>query len=171
MHEIHFGICGANAGARTIAQKATRLGYYWPTMYSDAAKITETRYSCQEHAPIIRQPQCDMTSISSPWPFHQWGIDLVGPFPEAPGRVKFLIVTVDYFTKWVEAEPLATITGRNIVKFVRKNIVCHFGIPGIIISDNGKQFSDNPVRNWCKELNIKQQFTSVATHKQTVKRK
>ncbi|GJX08447.1 reverse transcriptase domain-containing protein [Tanacetum coccineum] len=96
-----------------------------------------------------------------PWPFYQWGINLVGPFPEAPGRVKFLVVAVDYFTKWLEAEPLATIKGQRILKLVWNNIVCRFGILGIIISDNGKQFLDN-FHDWCKELNIKQQFTSVA---------
>ncbi|GJU45740.1 reverse transcriptase domain-containing protein [Tanacetum coccineum] len=65
---------------------------------------------------------------------------------DALSRVKFLVVAVDYFTKWVEAEPLATVTGKNILKFVWKNIMCHFGIPGIIISDNGKQFAKNPFR-------------------------
>ncbi|GJU96073.1 reverse transcriptase domain-containing protein [Tanacetum coccineum] len=160
--EAHFGSCEAHAGARTIAQKAARLGYYWPTMYQDATQVVSTCRNCQEHAPILRKPQYDMTSIYNPWPFYQWGIDIVGPFPEAPGRVKFLVIAIDYFTKWVEAAPLATITGKNILKFVWTNIVCHFGIPGIIISDNGKQFSKNPFRDWCTELNIKQQFTSVA---------
>ena len=103
-----------------------------------------------------------MTSINSPWPFYQWGIDLVGPFPEAPGRVKFLVMVIDYFTKWVEAAPLANITGKNILKFVWSNIVCRFRIPGVIISDNGKKFSDNSFHEWCDELKIKQQFTSVA---------
>ncbi|GJY94692.1 reverse transcriptase domain-containing protein [Tanacetum coccineum] len=73
-----------------------------------------------------------MVSISSPWPFYQWGIDLVGPFSKAPRRVKFLVVAVDYFTKWVEAAPLATITGNNILKFVWNNIVCRCGIPDLI---------------------------------------
>ncbi|GKF93524.1 reverse transcriptase domain-containing protein, partial [Tanacetum coccineum] len=62
---------------------------------------------------------------------------------------------------WVEAAPLATITGKNILKFVWSNIVCRFGIPGVIISDNGKQFAENPFRDWCNELKIKQKFTSV----------
>lgn len=79
-----------------------------------------------------------------------------------PGRVKFLVVAIDYFTKWVEAEPLATITGRNILRFVWRNIVCRFGIPQVIISDNGKQFADDPFKSWCVELNIRQKFTSVA---------
>ncbi|GKD89334.1 reverse transcriptase domain-containing protein [Tanacetum coccineum] len=84
------------------------------------------------------------------------------PFPEAPGMVKFLVVAIDYFTKWVEVEPLATITGQRILRFVWRNIVCGFGIPGIIISDNGKQFANNPFKEWCEELKIKQHFTSVA---------
>ncbi|GJU56929.1 reverse transcriptase domain-containing protein [Tanacetum coccineum] len=162
LQEVHFGSCGTHAEARTIAQKAARLGYYWPTMYQDATHIIITCRNCQEHAPILRKPQYDMTSIYSPWPFYKWGIDIVGHFPEAPGKVKFLVVAIDYFTKWVEAAPLATITGKNILKFVWTNIMCRFGISGIIVSDNGKQFSENPFRDWCSELNIKQQFTSVA---------
>lgn len=82
-----------------------------------------------------------MTSISSPWPFYQWGIDIVGPFPEAPGRVKFLVVAIDYFTKWVEAEPLASISSRTIIKFMWKNILTKFGTPRVLISDNGLQFA------------------------------
>ncbi|GJX97849.1 reverse transcriptase domain-containing protein [Tanacetum coccineum] len=165
LKEAHFGSCGAHARARTIAQKATRLRYYWPTMYHDASKFVETCQACQQHAPTIRQPQYELTSISSPWPFYQWGIDIVGPFLEAPGQVKFLFVAIDYFTKWVKAKPPATITGQKILRFVCRNIVCRFGIPGIIISDNEKQFANNPFKEWCEELKISQHFTSV-THPQ-----
>nr|GEY76663.1 reverse transcriptase domain-containing protein [Tanacetum cinerariifolium] len=69
------------------------------------------------------------------------------PFPERPGKVKFLIVAIDYFTKWIEAKPVATITGNQIKKFMWDNIVCRFGLPGEIISDNGKQFRDNPFKD------------------------
>nr|GEV18669.1 hypothetical protein [Tanacetum cinerariifolium] len=131
-------------------------------MYQDATHVVSTCRKCQEHAPILRRPQYEMTSIYSPWPFYQWGIDIVEPFPEASGRVKFLVVAIDYFMKWVEATPLETITGKNILRFVWTNIVCRFGIPGIIVSDNGKQLSKNPFRDSCSEFNIKQQFTSVA---------
>ena len=57
--------------------------------------------------------------------------------------MKFLVVTIDYFTKWIEAEPLATITEKNIQSFVWKEVICRFGIPRVLVSDNGKQF-DNP---------------------------
>nr|GEW30927.1 reverse transcriptase domain-containing protein [Tanacetum cinerariifolium] len=96
------------------------------------------------------------------WPtMHQDVIDIAGPFSEGPGKVKFLIVAIDYFTKWVEAKAVATITGGQVKKFVWDNIVCRFGIPGKIISDNGKQFADNPFKDWCDKLNITQRFASV----------
>ncbi|GKF34483.1 reverse transcriptase domain-containing protein, partial [Tanacetum coccineum] len=83
------------------------------------------------------------------------------PFPEGPGKVKFLIVAMDYFTKWIEAKAVATIGGTQVKKFMWNDIVCHFGLPGEIISDNGKQFSGDPFKYWCEKLNIVQRFASV----------
>ncbi|GJQ93480.1 reverse transcriptase domain-containing protein [Tanacetum coccineum] len=68
------------------------------------------------------------------------GMDIIVPLPEALGKVKFLIVAVDYFTKWVEAKPLASVTGKHAERFVWEHIVCHFGIPQMFVSDNGKTF-------------------------------
>ncbi|GJS84412.1 reverse transcriptase domain-containing protein [Tanacetum coccineum] len=80
---------------------------------------------------------------------------------EGPKNVKFLIVAMDYFTKWIEAKAVATITGNQVKKFVWDNIVCRFGLPEEIVSDNGKQFSDNPFKDWCDKLNIIQRFALV----------
>ena len=68
------------------------------------------------------------------WPFAQWGLDILGldilgPFPIGTRQMKFLVVGIDYFTKWVEAEPLVNITQQNVKNFVWKNIVCRFGVP------------------------------------------
>ncbi|GJS89077.1 reverse transcriptase domain-containing protein [Tanacetum coccineum] len=84
-----------------------------------------------------------------------------GPFPEGPGKVKFLIVAIDYFTKWIKAKPVATIMGNQVKKFVWDNIVCRFGIPGEIVSDNGNFFCENPFKDWCEKLSIRQCFASV----------
>ncbi|GJY54042.1 reverse transcriptase domain-containing protein [Tanacetum coccineum] len=97
----------------------------------------------------------------SPWSFYKWGIDIAGPFLEGPGKVKFLIVAIDYFTKWIKAKHVATITGNQIKKFVWDNIVYRFGLSREIISDNGKQSRDNPFKDWCEKLCIHQCFTSV----------
>lgn len=77
-------------------------------------------------------------TIATPWPFVQWGIDIVGPLPQGKGQVKFLLVAIDYFIKWFEAEALVTITEVRIRSFVWKNIICRFEIPRTIISDNGR---------------------------------
>ncbi|GJY34969.1 reverse transcriptase domain-containing protein [Tanacetum coccineum] len=102
-----------------------------------------------------------LTPITAPWLFYKWGSDIAGLFPEGPRKVKILIVAMDYFTKWIEAKAVSTITGNQVKKFVWENIVCRFSLPGEIVLDNGKQFSDNPFKDWCKKLNITQRFASV----------
>nr|GEW48269.1 reverse transcriptase domain-containing protein [Tanacetum cinerariifolium] len=91
----------------------------------------------------------------------QMGIDIVGPYPEGPGKVKFLVVAIDYVTKLIEAKHVATITDNQIKKFVWDNIVCRFGLPGEILYDNEKQFRDNTFKDWCEKLCIRQHFASV----------
>ena len=98
--------------------------------------------------------------ISSPWPFTQWGIDIVSLLPQGKGQVKFLLVTTEYFTKWVEVKELATIIEAKIQNFVWKNIICKFGIPRMIISDNGRQFDSQRFRDFYSSLGIKNQFSS-----------
>lgn len=155
-----------HSGPRSVVACALRSGYYWPTMHRDARDMIRKCSNCQVHRPIPRQPQQELTPITSPWPFYKWGIDIAGPFPAAAGGLKFLIVAIDYFTKWIEAKAVVNITGNQVKRFVWDNIVCRFGLPGEIISDNGKQFCDNPFKDWCAQLNITQHFASVK-HPQT----
>ncbi|GJV20756.1 reverse transcriptase domain-containing protein [Tanacetum coccineum] len=129
IREIHEGSCSMHAGPRSVVAKAMRLGYYWPTMHRDARDMIRACNDCQVHRPVPRNPQQPLTPITAPWPFYKWGIDIAGPFPEGPGKVKFLIVAMDYFTKWIEAKAVATITGNQVKKFVWDNIVCRFGLP------------------------------------------
>ena len=101
-----------------------------------------------------------MTTISSLWPFAQWVIDIMGPLPQGKRQMKFLLVAIDYFTKWVEAEALAIITETKVQNFVWKNIVCRFGIPRTIISDNGRQFDSQAFRSFCSNLGIRNKYSS-----------
>ncbi|KAI5348968.1 hypothetical protein L3X38_001855 [Prunus dulcis] len=98
----------------------------------------------------------------SPWPFAQWGLDLIGPMPEGKGQVKYAVVAVDYFTKWAEAEALATITAARIETFVWQSIVCRFGIPNSIVTDNGRQFENAKFKQFCSNLKIRLCFASPA---------
>ena len=67
---------------------------------------------------IIRWPTEELTPMTALWPFTQWGLDIIGPFPTVIRQLKFLVVDIDYFTKWVEVEALATITEKNMQNFV-----------------------------------------------------
>ena len=129
-------------------------------MQVDAAEIVKRCDKCQRYGNVQRLPAERLTTIASPWPFAQWGIDIVGPLPPGKGQVKFLLVAIDYFTKWVEAEALATITKARIQSFMWKNIICRFGIPLVIISNNGRQFDSQGFREFCSNLGIKNQFSS-----------
>ncbi|GJV08823.1 reverse transcriptase domain-containing protein [Tanacetum coccineum] len=136
--EIHEGSCSMHSGPRSVVAKAIWTGYLLAnSMHTDARKLIRECMTAS-HRPIPRKSQQNLITITSPWPFYKWGIDIAGPFPEGPGKVKFLIVAIDYFTKWIEAKPVATITGNQVKKFVWDNIVCRFSLPGEIVSDNGK---------------------------------
>ncbi|GJY34092.1 reverse transcriptase domain-containing protein [Tanacetum coccineum] len=131
-----------------------RKSYLVPLM-RDARELIRVCDDCQAHAAVPRLPKADMISVTSAWPFMKWGMDIVGPLPEGPGRVKYLIVAIDYFTKWMEAKPLATITGKQVVNFAYNNIVCMFGIPATIVTDNETQFVNDPFKKWAEKLMIK----------------
>ena len=93
------------------------------------------------------------------------GIGHYGPFPTTLRQLKFLVIGIDYFTKWMEAKPLAIITEKSIRTFVWKNIICRYGIPRVLVSDNGKQFDNDSFRDFCTELGIKNHYSSP-THPQ-----
>jgi len=93
-------------------------------------------------------------------------MDILGPFSPGKGQVKFLIVAVDYFTKWIEAKPLTTITAQQVQQFVWKDIVCRYGVPHTIITDNGQQFIDKELSKFYTGLDIKH-ITSSVEHPQT----
>uniref|UniRef100_A0A2N9I023 Uncharacterized protein n=1 Tax=Fagus sylvatica TaxID=28930 RepID=A0A2N9I023_FAGSY len=160
LYEIHEGICGSHTGGRSLAHRAMSQGYWWPFMQSDAVRYVRKCDKCQRFAPKIHQPARELNPLSSPWPFAQWGLDIVGPLPRAPGNKKFLIVATDYFTKWVEAEPLSHIREVDTKRFLWKSIITRFGIPWAVISDNGTQFEGKLFKGFCSELGIRNFFSS-----------
>uniref|UniRef100_A0A2N9GHT1 Integrase catalytic domain-containing protein n=1 Tax=Fagus sylvatica TaxID=28930 RepID=A0A2N9GHT1_FAGSY len=136
------------------------LGYWCPYMQSDAVRYVRKCDKCQRFAPRIHQPAWELNLLSSPWPFAQWSLDIVGPLPQAPGNKKFLIVATDYFTKWIEAEPLTHIREVDTKRFLWKRVVTRFGIPWAVISDNGTQFEGKLFKGLCSELGIRNFFSS-----------
>ncbi|GJQ97690.1 reverse transcriptase domain-containing protein [Tanacetum coccineum] len=113
IREVHMGSCGMHDGPRHVVAKAMNLGYYWPSMHRDARELIKACDDCQAHASVPRLPKADMISVTSAWTFIKWGMDIVGPLLEGPGRVKFGIPATiitdngtyfmnDPFKKWAE---------------------------------------------------------------------
>ncbi|XP_020237753.1 uncharacterized protein LOC109816980 [Cajanus cajan] len=161
IREIHEGICGTHSGGRTLATKVVWAGYYWPTLVADCSKFVQQCKPCQQHGPMMHQPPEGLHSIAAPWPFSIWGMDILGPFPPAKGRVKFLLVAVAHFTKWSEAEAVATITANHVQKFFWKNVITRFEIPYALITDNGLQFTDRRFNEFLTGLGIKHKISSL----------
>jgi transposase InsO family protein len=161
LRDIHAGECGNHASASTLARKAYHSGFYYPSALWDAAEMVKRCEACQFHAKRIHQPAQELQTIPLTWPFAVWGLDILGSFPRAQGGYRYLYVTIDKFTKWVEVEPVCTIPARSAVKFIRRR-VCHFGVPNRIIADNGSQFTSGLFREYCTLAGIKICFASIA---------
>nr|KYP60581.1 Pol polyprotein [Cajanus cajan] len=121
---------------------------------------------CQKHGNLIHQPAEQLHCIPPAWPFATWGVDIRGPFPVAKGQCKFLIVTVDLFTKRIEVEPLACISAHQVQKFLWRNIITRFGIPHTLLTDNGLQFTDRKLNEFLAGLGVQHKVTSIE-HPQT----
>ena len=131
-------------------------------MQKEAQEYVKKCDRCQRFTPNIHQPWGVLNSLSSPWPFAQWGLDIVGPFPKALGNKKYMLVSTNYFTEWIEAEPLANIRDVDVKRFIWKNIVTRFGVPHTLISNNGLQFDSKAFMQYCSDLGIKNRYYTSA---------
>ena len=109
MREVHEGFCGDHVGGQNVTLTIFRWGYFWPTLTKDSISHVQKCDKCQRFATVARAAPVELTMISSPWLFAISGIDLIGALPMGKRGV-YTVVGIDYFTKWVKAEPLATIS-------------------------------------------------------------
>ncbi|XP_061347978.1 uncharacterized protein LOC133293426 [Gastrolobium bilobum] len=131
--EVHEGIDGHHMEGKSLSRKQLRVGYFWPTMEEDSKKQVRQCVKCQEHADLDHAPPEKLSSMMSPWPLYQWGMDILGSLPVAVGGMKWLLVAIDYFSKWIEAEALATISANKVRRFFYRQIISQFGVPHTII--------------------------------------
>ena len=99
------------------------------TMESDCCKFVKKFHKCQIYADKIHVPPTLLNVISSPWPFSMWGIDMIGMIePKASNDHRFFLVAVDYFTKMVEETSYANVTTQVVVRFIKNQIICRYGV-------------------------------------------
>ncbi|RVW62380.1 Transposon Tf2-2 polyprotein [Vitis vinifera] len=108
MREVHAGVCGPHMGGHMLARKIMRTGYFWLTMETDCCQFVQKCPECQIHGDLIHAPPSELHALTSPWPFSVWGIDIIGKVsPKSSSGHEFILVAIDYFTKWVEAASYA----------------------------------------------------------------
>ncbi|XP_065860901.1 uncharacterized protein [Euphorbia lathyris] len=156
VEEVHEGFCRTHLGGHTLARKILRMGYYWIKMESDCIKYVRKCHKCQIYADDMNAPSEQLHVMVAPWPFSMWGLDVIGPIePKASNGHRFILVAIDYFTKWVEAASYASVTKTVVTKFMKNNIVCRYGLPERIITDNEKNFNNKTMEEMCMHFKIK----------------
>ncbi|GJW85134.1 reverse transcriptase domain-containing protein [Tanacetum coccineum] len=134
----HEGPTGGHHSANITARKVFDAGFFWPTIYKDAYELIKSCDACQRQGKISHRDEMPQNAIQVCEIFDVWGIDFMGPFPSSRGN-KYILVAVDYLSKWVEAKALPTNDARVVVKFL-KSLFSRFGAPRAIISDRGTHF-------------------------------
>ena len=156
MGEIHEGVCGSHQSAYKMKWVIRRNGYFWPTMLEDCFAYYKGCQGCQKFGNVQRAPVSAMNPIIKPWLFREWGIDLIGQiYPPSSKNHKFILVATDYFTKWVEAIPLKTVTSKEIIEFVMEHIVYRFGTPQTVTTDQGSMFISEEFGEFAASMGIK----------------
>ncbi|GKV19153.1 hypothetical protein SLEP1_g29446 [Rubroshorea leprosula] len=155
--------------AKLIKHRATHFTLLENRLYKRAASMPllrcltpyEAEYALREVHEGVCGTYIDGRTLARKLLRH--GVDLLGPFVKGKGGCIYLVVMVDYFTKWIEAKPLSTTTEKKIEEFLFNSILCRFGIPKRIIADNGSQFQAAALRSFCNDYGIELALTSVYT--------
>ncbi|RDY11093.1 Retrovirus-related Pol polyprotein, partial [Mucuna pruriens] len=156
IEEVHEGTFSTHASGHTLARKILRAGYYWPKLESDYHQHVRKCLKCQIHVDRINITPSTLHNLTSPWPFSMWGIEVIKPIePNASNEHRFILVAIDYFTKWVEAASYSAITLSAVVKFIKKDIICRYGIPAHIIIDNDTNLNNKMMTELCEQFQIR----------------
>ena len=119
IREIHVGVCGPHMNRIILAKKIIRQGYFWTNMEKDCIKTVRQCHQCHIHENLKHLPPILLNSLSSPWPFETWEIDIIEEIrPTASNGHKYIVVAINYFSKWVEAESFGTLKAKQMEKLI-----------------------------------------------------
>ncbi|GJT14527.1 reverse transcriptase domain-containing protein [Tanacetum coccineum] len=160
----HEGPTGGHHGANLTAKKVFDAGFFWPTIYRDAHTMIKSCDTCQRQGKISQRDEMPQNAIQVCEIFDVWGIDFMGPFPSSRGN-KYILVAIDYLSKWVEAKVLPTNDARVVVNFL-KSLFAGFGTPRAIISDRGTHFCNDKFAKVMSKYGVTHRLATVY-HPQT----
>src|SRR5581483_4574969 len=157
LYHLHQDMSGAHLGIDAVLEKV-RERYYWPQIYKDVREYIRSCDTCQRRGPPIRREELIPLQIREP--FHRIGIDIKGPLPRTKEGNRYIIVAIDYFTKWPEARAIPDIKAETVAEFIYKEIICRHGVPKEILSDRGTSFVNQVIDKLCENYQTKHRLTS-----------
>ena len=150
---------GGHYASDTTAQKVLESGFFWPTLFKDAHSYCQACLNCQASVNLNDRDKMPLQPSLEVDVFDLWGIDFMGPFVNSCGFV-YILMAVDYVSKWVEAIPTRTNEGKVVIDFLEKNIFSRFGCPRAIISDRGSHFTNTIFRKCLKKFGVQHRITN-----------
>nr|GEY15354.1 reverse transcriptase domain-containing protein [Tanacetum cinerariifolium] len=164
LNACHSGPTGGHYRASYTAKKVFDLGFYWPTIYKDSFDLVKRCDSCQRQGKVSQKDEMPQNFNQICEIFDVWGIAFMGPFPSSKGN-KYILIAVDYLSKWVEAKALPTNDARVVVKFL-KSLFSRFRTPKAIMSDRGTHFYNDQFLRVMAKYRVTHRL-STAYHPQT----
>ena len=163
LYMMHNDPTSGHFATDTMFQKIKER-YYWPQYYEDIKRYVESCDACQRRGRSKRNNLLHPIPVHSP--FYQIGIDFVGPLPRTQRGKKYIIVAMDYLTKWPEARAVPEATAEAASTFIYEQIICQHGCPQIILSDRGTHFNNNLIKGLMEKFKINH-LLSTPYHPQT----
>ncbi|GJT05545.1 reverse transcriptase domain-containing protein [Tanacetum coccineum] len=164
LDQCHHGPTGGHYGPNITAKKVLDSGFYWPTIIKEAHTLVRLCEACQKTKNISKRDEMPLNNIQVCEIFDIWGIDFMGPFSKSY-KFEYILVAVDYVSKWAEAQALPTNDARVVVTFLKK-LFCHFRMPKALISDRGTHFCNKIMEKTMKRYGVNHRF-STSYHPQT----
>ena len=164
LNHYHTLPCGGNFRGQRTATKVLQSGFYWPSLFKDAHQFVSTSDKCQRMGSISKKDEPPMSIILEVELFDLWGMDFMGPFPPSFSNLYILLV-VDYVSKWIEAIPTRTNDASVVAKFLRSHIFTWFDTPRALITDGGTHFFSKMVVRVLKKCGVRHR-TSLSYHPQ-----
>ena len=160
LNDGHSGACGGHLSRLAMAQKILRDGYFWPTVFKDCVEAVKHYHPCQLYTRNMWSHPAPLYPIISMGPFMKWGIYYMTCNPTLAGEHKYIIIAVDYFTKWEEGMSTFRADRETAAFFMFNQIIARFGIPKVIVTDHGSHFQNSMMMKLTTMLGFRQEHSS-----------
>ena len=169
MIDCHFGSCGGHLSGMATAHKILCAGYFWLSIFKDCHEVIHKCPPCQ----LFYPKKCTHPTPLHPFivvgPFSKWGIYFMHCNPTSVGGHGYIIVAIDYFTKWAEAMPTYAEDGKTTALFLFNHVIARFRVPHPIVTDHGSHFCNQMMEELSAKLGFHHENLCHIIHKLMVR--